>query len=1776
MTLIPSNWQIGSVKLSRGSDPLGLGRVSGLDLNLTAPNNAWPLLGCRGGVATGAQGAGHLYSVSQLVGNTGVIPPRYDFMQTIAMSPLGQISVPGQSAGSVVEETDWSSITLSYAGLFDLTLSRATVSMLIETAASVDVLRMLSGTVTKRTIGGSPNAVTETPSSAVLPKYVAWHAADGYHVSAISDTPVVLTGMDQPWLLVWFGDQSHFAETTIPLHQQNYHWAAGTGTNSIHPRYGFTADCPLLIMCSTVPTQIARDVDAASGFDLSFAGGSGAKVLSVTPLYGRARQKGRNNDGTTLGCTEAWSSGLPSTVQNRVQAIWPTLCQFPGKMSESYGYNSGSDVATITENVTWTQVSSNASGVRFAPLPPVLGVARTSGLNNSIAISGTGTIVDIGIPTEYGPTVGMTAVDQYSWSVSGLNQYVVPRGGLGNGNVPSGLQTRIDSEVDKLISVPHWQPWRIDPGSPNGNCSGEAYWANPADSLALIAEVLPAVSGSRRTALLDWLKRERDSYPPETIYKLPPTAGVEPGPEGVSGEWNNYWDHPYSQSWLFATRQWIYCAWGLARYHQESGVAVRSGLTDALLGVLDGDMYEQDWATGHWFFNVGERQTAVENATRHWAGLAGLLWIIGQQSGSDVGAAAICRALFAKATVTRIAMTKLPRWLSSVGLVSLPTDLGTPAKNAAWTVTTACDYPGWIWTADWDNATKDPRSMILMDQYHALLGDHNGNQYFARQHAAYVPAYRYMTKSLASLLASTCPNEPEVTSKKFTEFRPAWYIPFAPAAMGSEFSYQLASDAHSILMSRAWLEGISAQILEHEACVPWVDSGGDLFTINKYAEVARVYAGLAPSGPTITDIADNGTVARRTKFEVTCQVSSSVATMLDMPYDATWQANGLTVNVRFSNSDFITSHVMPCVYIADYDHSIKNGQDHFYPLGTGKWTARFSPPIAGNWQYRVEATDANGPVSSTVHAFTVTNATVKGPVQPALQDPRYFEHEDGTYFHAQGVNVTFDLGNINNPSTVAGPMWDDTGANGISLVRTWAIDWGIIGGTMMWQSPLYSGELDAFKCPAEDAPLVPYLDHEYAAKSSGYTVPILGLMQKAPAVKSSTKYRVKVRYSIPTALLGPLDGVNPYGLTIKINQIWLNDQVSYHGSTIYQYEQPGLGTRLVAPVHAVTNGWQEMSGTFTTRSNQNWMDMLWICQENRITGTPPAYIDAVWIEEVIDEVAGIYGPNILGRAQMQSHAHVDQYEAAHFDTFVQRAEDAGVYLKLVMCDRFNYFGYHLDATTNQLVASVSEDHFYGTAGSRVRFVHAAWARQFVGRHGYRNGIHSWEFVNEGNNANWHIMPAADAWAAAIKSYGNAKMCTVSFWGGSPASNWNAAPNLDYADLHAYHSRGTDAVNNVGNSTSVVIHRLADWYDSAAWAKHLSDTVGALSAGCGMNKPMVFGEGTLRDEFEPGASGGWTEEYVKPVDVSDVYRHKRVWAQIGSGGVIDIGEWYWQNTMVRTVAPIINRRNEFKPFYDFISSEPLNNGHYVDIGASCTDSHLRVVGQKDTTNKRAHLWIDNVTSTWGLLSGKVAGPTLVPASGNVSFIMPQGRYQVTWHDCYSDNVVVTQTIDVGIDGIVSLVLPFAITTDIALKMAPMSAPVQHGRAASVVSAGNWTAVGADTIVHALDEDVPSDADYAISGLMPDDDELIVELTPIEVPNSGVQVVRYRLSRDVPGTFPMNFEVVLTCGEDVIATWSHAGIGDNPTTITQVLTSEQVAAVSDWTNVQVHISATEVRQ
>lgn len=234
-------------------------------------------------------------------------------------------------------------------------------------------------------------------------------------------------------------------------------------------------------------------------------------------------------------------------------------------------------------------------------------------------------------------------------------------------------------------------------------------------------------------------------------------------------------------------------------------------------------------------------------------------------------------------------------------------------------------------------------------------------------------------------------------------------------------------------------------------------------------------------------------------------------------------------------------------------------------------------------------------------------------------------------------------------------------------------------------------------------------------------------------------------------------------------------------------------------------------------------------------------------------------------------------------------------------------------------------------------------------------------------------------------------------------------------------------------------------DAARYTQTYSVLYGGASP-AGARMPLVRGEAGL------DYPGGHQEEQADlSQDTEGVWLHNLTWGQINPGGMYDLYWWtdnIWDHGLHR----------HFKPFRDFMDGIPLSNGHYRDAQAITSHPDLRAWGQADATHGRAHLWIQNSRHTWrnvvdGASIPALEGTIAIPAFGS-------GAYQVEWWATDGGGIVHTET--VVADGVLTLTLPWALTSDIAVKVTQ----AQVDLSASYLTVDRLTADPGETLSYQL--------------------------------------------------------------------------------------------------------------
>jgi hypothetical protein len=207
-------------------------------------------------------------------------------------------------------------------------------------------------------------------------------------------------------------------------------------------------------------------------------------------------------------------------------------------------------------------------------------------------------------------------------------------------------------------------------------------------------------------------------------------------------------------------------------------------------------------------------------------------------------------------------------------------------------------------------------------------------------------------------------------------------------------------------------------------------------------------------------------------------------------------------------------------------------------------------------------------------------------------------------------------------------------------------------------------------------------------------------------------------------------------------------------------------------------------------------------------------------------------------------------------------------------------------------------------------------------------------------------------------------------------------------------------------------------EDTAWLNRAYGDLHGGASPTGAQKPLVRGE-TGVDTPEQQE---WDRDLLK--DTEGIWLHNNLWGQVNPGGMYDLF-WWTSETISTTLHP------RFLAYRNFMENIPIDNGNYRDANAQTSDPLLRAWGQRDDTNGRAHIWIQNTQHTW---KNVVAGADIPAVDGTITLPnMPAGSYQVTWWDTYKTESPTISTETIASDGALTLKLPQPLGRDVAVKV-----------------------------------------------------------------------------------------------------------------------------------------------
>lgn len=814
------------------------------------------------------------------------------------------------------------------------------------------------------------------------------------------------------------------------------------------------------------------------------------------------------------------------------------------------------------------------------------------------------------------------------------------------------------------------------------------------------------------------------------------------------------------------------------------------------------------------------------------------------------------------------------------------------------------------------------------------------------------------------------------------------------------------------------------------------------------------------SAPSIVNSRDNrssfanSAIPKYEKLEITFNISGTTAINTFYPFDSNppegLEGNsGISVDAVFTDPEGRTFS-QPAFYYQEYQDLVKGGKEWFYPTGNYFWKVRFTPDKPGGWKYKIIAKDSGGTVQSTDTNFTVADSSDKGFIKVSNRDPRYFEFSNGTYFPAMGYNLPEGVLDNIHPVRGNGAKLQAMNANGMDFSRIWITMYSIYGEAFArWGSsnrfhltqeprygivnPINSNLTSTFSTyyPGQSPPQTPQGSEYYMWLEFNKTPASDGsLPHFTPcrffyniAVKQNTNYKVRVRYQT-AGLEGPLDTTKPFGFAVKRAPRELANPTDACN------DPNTTGTTTIAATYNLSQvqpdtqnpNWKIMEGIYNTGANDFFgyfyltFDNVKSTNSDLIAGQ--VFIDKVWLEEA-ECTANC--PNLIYKPDMDMHTYINQVDAHNFDKLLNLAKQYGIYIKAVMLEKndriFQTIDFDGNPSPNQ---SVLNFHGNGTAINKVRYLQQAWWRYMQARWGYSPNIHSWELLNEGGVSQNHYIQA-DEFGKYMhcrvfgqepvqdpnlgfkcnNSHPNSHMVTTSFSGsifpwqfwnnGGSSAAYKLYRDIDYADHHYY--------SNSDDSSA-----LASYYDSALFSYKLSTAANFSPV---TKKPLVRGE------------TGWGppgDSYLETNADNGEWLHDFIWAQINHGGLMEhffAGSHFTRQIFNLSANPVYDNRSMFRPYYNFIKDIPLNNGNYQDVNAVVSNNNIRAWGQKDTLNKRAHLWIANPNHTWyNFIRGYTGGPTAVnigSVSGNIKItgFGPNENLPITWWNTYTG--IVDQTL-----------------------------------------------------------------------------------------------------------------------------------------------------------------------
>lgn len=655
------------------------------------------------------------------------------------------------------------------------------------------------------------------------PKHLAYASAGGI-VHRPNPTSLGPPAMSEPWMLLWNGAESELTGWPCP---------PDTRRGDASHRY-FIVDVPWLVILENKPERVTLD---KSGLSFRFPRTAGRVVMM--PLYGvRELFKGDTVD---------WARKLPEEVAARCRKLAAYSRFFPMHVKESYALDD--DTLTLKENFVFQRIADawGTKGVKLAPLPPVVEVARRYGFPMEVS----GRVRAMDHMLNGGLWGGVEGVDEYTIKIKGLAKYATkvprlsPRGG------DRKLSGRLSGEIRAIIDAGYLSPYRMQYGKFDRH--EVYYWANPAETHYSLALALPLLPPGLQRDVRNHLRSMAEMFPPLEVAATPYGKGTARElytvPKGVRGAGRVRGARLIN---LYGT--WAYAdAAGDWEYVEDSW-----DVADCILRTRLARRF--DWAIG-WVARDGWEAQGVAEVNQAISGLIGYVRMaehLNLREKRDYAMYLLHRVLMTRYALSKYVFalydTKMrvipPIFTDTLASASVIDDTkGRPDPRCAnWT------FQQNLWFYEntqprrrvWVDASTDLGQASQFGEYRATISS-AGKRFY---NGARLLALEWITPEVGWFLADMCRDDIRRYYDGMAELWPDWFCVTHEEVSPTEAGIFGPEIPWSMFCAEALVLGADAEALRRHVDIPLCI--GDLYYIQKLALTLGESARIAASRPIVS------------------------------------------------------------------------------------------------------------------------------------------------------------------------------------------------------------------------------------------------------------------------------------------------------------------------------------------------------------------------------------------------------------------------------------------------------------------------------------------------------------------------------------------------------------------------------------------------------------------------------------------------------------------------------------------------------------------------------------------------------------------------------------------------------------------------------------------------------------------------------------------------------------------------------------------------------------